>query len=89
MSISYDRLLQKIEQEAKKARGASGARQREYLHSIRTLCDLALEEGVSPVSEPAVQTTSYQDPSKPAQLSLQDKPLETEDGSNGDSLFDF
>ncbi|TFE04202.1 YwdI family protein [Jeotgalibacillus salarius] len=94
MNISYEQLLQKISQEADKAKSAAPGRQREHLRSIQTLCELALgqEESSAPVRQqpaPVQQTVqpqqvqSYQQP-RP----LQEKPIET-DGGNGDSLFDF
>ncbi|KIL49680.1 YwdI family protein [Jeotgalibacillus soli] len=92
MSISFEQLLAKIEQEVQQAKQSHPAQMRERLHSIRTLCDLALDQSTPSASVSA----SYQPPAQvthqPMQQTLSvpsEKPLQQEDGANGDSLFDF
>ncbi|KIL52738.1 YwdI family protein [Jeotgalibacillus campisalis] len=99
MSITDEQVLAKIEQQIGQARQAPSAKRREHLHAIRTLCDLALDQE-APLTEgsgninrrtnpmPANQAPVYSAPAKPVSIS-QEKPVKMEDGSNGDSLFDF
>lgn len=93
MNISQDKLLAKIEQQVTQAKYAPSSQMREHLHAIRTLCDLALDEpsnGNSAVlSEPVQQAPVYQPPVQQPVSMQKDKPIRMEDGSNGDSLFDF
>ena len=98
MSISYEQLLMKIEQQVGQAKRAPSSQMREHVYAIRTLCDLALDSQQSEAERPAravansfQPTPVYQPPVQPQQtVSIpKDKPLQTDDGSNGDSLFDF
>jgi hypothetical protein len=105
MNISLQKLLLKMEEELKRAKSAeSEAVKRERIHSIKTLCELVLDE-------PAEHSRGYAEPVKqasqpflPPQHSIpqqqmpinqqstmipQPKKLEMEDSANGDSLFDF
>ncbi|MBT2692309.1 YwdI family protein [Bacillus sp. ISL-55] len=103
MNISLQKLLLKMEEELKQAKSAeSEAVRRERIHSIKTLCELVLDEpsggGITaPVKQAAQQFVSSQ-PSIPQQqmpvnqpspMIPQPKKLEMEDSANGDSLFDF
>ena len=103
MNISLQKLLLKMEEELKRAKSAeSETVQRERIHSIKTLCELVLDEpsgGGNPVSlkQAAQQFVPSQQviPQQQMQVSQsstmvpQPKKLEMEDDSNGDSLFDF
>lgn len=115
MNISFQKLLMKMEDELRLAKTAdTEAAQRERIHSIKTLCELVLDEPVqqgagaagysSPVTsmriaKPAppqyvaaqpVFTAQPQMPvNQPPTMVPQPKKLETDDDSNGDSLFDF
>ncbi|MEW9500909.1 YwdI family protein [Jeotgalibacillus marinus] len=106
MSISYEQLLMKIEQEVGQAKLARSSQMREHLHSIRTLCDLALEDqgegkslrGMAGQELGRIQSNVvgnvqsanvYQPPEQPTVSVPRDKPMKMDDGSNGDSLFDF
>ncbi|MBS8265501.1 hypothetical protein DYI25_13825 [Mesobacillus boroniphilus] len=105
MNISLQKLLLKMEEELMRAKSAeSEAVQRERIHSIKTLCELVLDESpqhsrviAAPVKQAAQQFVPSQ-PSIPQQqmpvnqpspMIPQPKKLEMEDNSNGDSLFDF
>lgn len=105
MNISLQKLLLKMEEELKRAKSAeSEAVQRERIHSIKTLCELVLDEAPQQsrgIRVPAQQTVQQFVPSQPSipqqQMPVnqpspmipQPKRLEMEDDSNGDSLFDF
>ena len=100
MNISLQTLLLKMEEEIKRAKSAeSEAVKREKIHSIKTLCELVLDEtpGVAPVTQTAQQFVSSQSSlpqqqmpvNQPSPMIPQPKKLEMEDNSNGDSLFDF
>lgn len=103
MNISLQKLLLKMEEELKRAKSAeSDAVRRERIHSIKTLCELVLDEpsgGGNPASvkQAAQQFVPSQQviPQQQMQVSQsslivpQPKKLEMEDDSNGDSLFDF
>lgn len=90
LNISVQQLLRKIEEELHEAKGNTNeARIRERIYSIKSLCELILDEQVVP---PATKSTLV--PQQPAQqvqsVSIQQpKRLEMEDDANGDSLFDF
>ncbi|MFT9600407.1 YwdI family protein [Mesobacillus sp.] len=100
MNISLQKLLLKMEEELKRAKSAeSEAVQRERIHSIKTLCELVLDEvpGAAPVKQTAQQFVPPQHSSpspqmpvnQPSPMIPQPKKLEMEDNANGDSLFDF
>jgi hypothetical protein len=95
MNIDIQILLNKIDKEVSKARGGDMGRIREHVYSIKTLCELILDDSSSyedvQRSQPESQSlpaNMVQSPSisVPVQAS---KPLTTNDGSNGDSIFDF
>ena len=101
MSISYPALLKKLEQELLSAKAADGtSKMREHVYSMKTLCELILENGEAYVENaPAASARKIQN-QMPMQMPLgqepirnvqieQSKPLSTEDGANGDSIFDF
>ncbi|WLR55249.1 YwdI family protein [Mesobacillus subterraneus] len=103
MNISLQKLLLKMEEELKWAKSAdSEAVKRERIHSIKTLCELVLDESsdggsTAPVKQAAQPFVPSQqlNPQQQMQVSQsspmvpQPKKLEMEDDSNGDSLFDF
>lgn len=102
MNISLQKLLLKMEEELKRAKAAeSEGIQRERIHSIKTLCELVLDEPSGRGNAVPVQTASQFIPSQPSipqqQIPVnqpspmipQPKKLEMEDNVNGDSLFDF
>jgi hypothetical protein len=97
MNIPHHSVMKRMEQELAKAKSADKARQiREHIHSIKVLCEVLLEENNQEVSFNAPvqpqQTLPYAPQQQPVQkpVSIQkEEPLETDDGANGDSLFDF
>ncbi|ESU34398.1 hypothetical protein G3A_01195 [Bacillus sp. 17376] len=100
MNISLQKLLLKMEEELIRAKSAeSEAIKRERIQSIKTLCELVLDEspGTAPVKQTAQQFVPPQHSipqqqmpaTQPSPMIPQPKKLEMEDSANGDSLFDF
>jgi hypothetical protein len=105
MNIPLQKLLTKMDAELQGAKTAtSNSALRERIHSLKTLCELVLEEPANqgwqptqPVAEPIVQAqapiqAAVQAPtpmSVSVQSQQQQKRLEMDDGANGESLFDF
>ncbi|RSD27269.1 hypothetical protein EJA10_11680 [Mesobacillus subterraneus] len=106
MNISLQKLLAKMEDEIRRARTAeTETAQRERIHSIKTLCELVLDEptrtteakvsynAADPQATPQfvpAQSGFTQQHMPVAQPTMpQPKKLEMEDNANGDSLFDF
>ncbi len=85
------RVLEKIEEEIKHAKASSSeARMRERIQSIKTLCELVLEEGVHQKSEAFQEGKIVQIPPVIQSIPVsQPKKLEMDDDANGDSLLDF
>ncbi|WP_433745524.1 YwdI family protein [Falsibacillus pallidus] len=102
MNITYPVLLKKLEQELASAKNAGSTGQmREYVASMKTLCELILESGdglemSAPQSAKFVPSQAgmqsfrpqQQEPVRNVQVE-QSKPMSTDDGANGDSIFDF
>lgn len=95
MNIPHQTLIKKIEHELGKAKSAEKSQQiREHVYSIKALCEVLLEENNGTAvqqtySQP--QPTYFQEPQqvqKPVTIQ-KEEPLETDDGANGNSLFDF
>jgi Family of unknown function (DUF5327) len=103
MDISVSRLLDKIGDELSEAKKVSSeAKIRERAYAMKAICELILEESTHsrstnewtsqeqvivsppPVREPIQVPQVVQIPQAP----LQNR-LKTEDGANGESLFDF
>lgn len=95
MDLSIDKLLAKMEAELHQARSSKEDNLREKIYSIKILCELILDEKVGSskglvssrpqeVYQPAASMTIQQ----PMAVNQQKK-LQTDDGANGDSLFDF
>ncbi|MCM3586820.1 YwdI family protein [Mesobacillus maritimus] len=106
MNISLQKLLRKMDDELRSAQNAeSEAAVRERIHSLKTLCELVLDEpkGQSvpkPKQQPTLEKTVPFPTQPQSQVALQTgmyatqpqnqtKRIEMEDGANGDSLFDF
>ena len=97
MNIPHHSLIKKMEHELGKAKSAEKSQQiREHVYSIKALCEVLLEEN----NQVQVGTDSFQSPKQPLPYIQEsqpqrpvtipkEEPLETEDGANGDSLFDF
>lgn len=86
MSISYQRLLQKMEEEIKQAKASSSeSKIREIIQAVKTLCELVLDEPQSKQTQLATGPTMLAQPltvSNPQRLQVDDE-------ANGESLFDF
>lgn len=106
MSISLQKLLAKMDAELKEAKSAATeSALRERIHSLKTLCELVLDEPQKAVEKSYAATTKpvLQAPipqAQPLQMPFQSQPipvsapgqtkrLEMEDEANGESLFDF
>jgi hypothetical protein len=100
MNISVEKLLHKIEEELKEAKGThSDAKIRERVHAIKTMCELILEESTTVTS----MTTTSAAINKPSNLIVsnpaytgqvasmpnQQERLIIDEESNGESIFDF
>ncbi|MEK3888559.1 YwdI family protein [Bacillus sp. FSL K6-3431] len=94
MNISYEALLGKMELELKEAKVAKDEiRVKAHIYALKALAEVILEgENVAsheplslrqPLVSPAIPVAN-----EPVTLA-NSKPLETEDGANGNSLFDF
>ncbi len=97
MNIPHQSLIKKMEHELGKAKSAEKSQHiREHVYSIKALCEVLLEENggaaTAPSSYQSQQTMPYfQEPQvsqKPVSIQ-KEEPLETDDGANGNSLFDF
>jgi hypothetical protein len=105
VNISLQKLLLKMEKELKSAKEAgSESTMRERIHSLKTLCELVLDEPgtgstVQPVlpqsqkmSAPPIHNAIVSPthvPYQPQQGITQSKKIEMDDEANGDSLLDF
>ncbi|USK54863.1 YwdI family protein [Cytobacillus solani] len=90
LNISVQQLLRKIEEELHEAKGnINEARIRERIYSIKSLCELILDEQVQ-LAAPKKSFVSQEPVHQAQPVSIQHpKRLEIEDDANGDSLFDF
>ncbi|PAQ15297.1 hypothetical protein CD798_07320 [Bacillaceae bacterium SAOS 7] len=91
MNISHQSVLNKIEIEVRQAKHAEKSDEiKRYVHTIKALCDLVLEsaEGQGTVSSVRGEHT-FPLPTLSQPSISQEEKLETEDGANGDSIFDF
>lgn len=100
MNISVEKLLRKIEEELKEAKGTnSDTKIRERVHAIKTICELILEESTTITSTTTTSATVNKSPnlvvSNPAyrgqvaSLPNQQERLIIDEESNGESIFDF
>ncbi|MGG3448968.1 YwdI family protein [Domibacillus aminovorans] len=89
MNISHEKVLAKMEQEMAAAKMASPDDVKRHVYAIKSMCELMLGAEVSAyeprpiVTPPAVMHTQ-----SPATIQQTER-LTTEDGSNGESIFDF
>ncbi|MBE6184004.1 YwdI family protein [Heyndrickxia ginsengihumi] len=94
MTISIQQLLDKMEQEMIKAKHSQDEEHiRQHVYAIKTLCEMIVEDegGAGETSQAnwSKQHAELQILSKPIETVAQPKPIQTDDGANGDSLFDF
>jgi hypothetical protein len=93
MNIPVNRLLDKMEEELTEAkRVSSDAKIRERAYAIKSLCELILEESSfttnTEVSKGVSAPPPFVQPIKVVEIPKQNR-MKTEDGANGESLFDF
>jgi len=103
MDISVSRLLDKIGDELNEAKKVSSeAKIRERAYAMKAICELILEESshsrstnestsqerVMVSTPPVMEPIQVQQVVQVSQVPLQNR-LKTEDGANGESLFDF
>lgn len=98
MNISHVSLINKMEQELHKAKQAERPHNiREHINSIKALCEVMLETESAGSSQPSFpKELMAQQMTMPAVhqqsqtvRNLEESKLETDDGANGDSLFEF
>ncbi|MBS4175366.1 YwdI family protein [Bacillus sp. FJAT-49736] len=92
MSISSHSLLKKIEEEVMKAKQLQELnKQKQHVYTIKTLCELMLDQETSSTIENPRLVGSALDPTPTSTVLRYEKsqPLKTDDGANGDSIFDF
>lgn len=87
MNIPHEKVLTKMEQEMAAAKRAKPDDVKKHVYAIKSMCELMLGAEVNayepyPVTKPAIMTQS------PPTIQQTDR-LATDDGSNGDSIFDF
>ncbi|KMY55718.1 hypothetical protein AC623_18720 [Bacillus sp. FJAT-27231] len=93
INISHLSVLNKIEEEIRQARLAEkSGTMKQHIYTVRTLCDMLLDESDKPgigagLSEIQPIQPRVVQPAQPA-LNRSEK-LQTDDGANGDSIFDF
>jgi len=89
LQISHYQLLKKIEEETKKARQEENSDALyQHLYTIKTLCEVVLDSQLNPAAFLEENSTPVS-PVEGRALPLQGNKLETDDGANGDSIFDF
>ena len=101
MNISVEKLLHKIEEELKEAKGTnSNAKIRERVHAIKTMCELILEESTTVTSTHYTTSATANNASnlivsnptyrgQVASMPNQQERLIIDEESNGESIFDF
>lgn len=92
MSISYDALIKKMEQELQQAKSANPQKMKNHIHTVKALAEVILDEKTSMQANVVTQPVApiiHQAPQQQPMTIQAEKPLDTEDGANGDSLFDF
>ncbi|WP_046174628.1 YwdI family protein [Domibacillus indicus] len=92
MNVSYEKILQKMEQEIAAAKHANGAELERHAYAIKSLCDLLLGLEKTPASAKAAAPAPSVIPpaaQQPVQVVGQQERIAAEDGSNGESIFDF
>lgn len=92
MNINVHKLLVKIEEQLKEAKGSQlESRIRERVYAIKSICEIILED--APDQRGLIQNlvSSYNSNPVPKveSTSIQSKPIEMNNEANGDSLLDF
>jgi len=98
MDISHKLILNKIDEKVKAAKAASSTTQlREHVIAVKTLCELLLDSpesdrnvgGFEGKTNNPIPLNAPSSVEKKQVLTFSEKKLETDDGANGDSIFDF
>ncbi|OCA88794.1 YwdI family protein [Pseudobacillus wudalianchiensis] len=93
INISHLSVLNKIEEEIRQARLAEkSSTMKQHIYTVRTLCDMLLAASDKPGMGAGLSEAQPIEPRvvQPAQPALnQSEKLQTDDGANGDSIFDF
>ena len=94
MAVSQETIFYKMEECMKRAKNSdTTVEMREHLRALQALCDVLLEEpsrtAEAPKNIEEKMSSSVQSPASDHGISRGSKKLETEDGANGDSIFDF
>ncbi|PLR81579.1 hypothetical protein CVD25_19995 [Bacillus canaveralius] len=89
--ISIQKLIGKIEEELVLAkREGADARVRERIYAIKALCEIILDDDHAPKRHHRQEPADNRRDVQPMPMAIQQtKKIAMEDGSNGDSLFDF
>ncbi|MCI1593357.1 MULTISPECIES: YwdI family protein [Heyndrickxia] len=92
MSISVTSLLNRMEQEITFAKNVDDkGKLKNHIYSIKTLCEIILSNDQEDAGMVDVQRKHQQNFSTtvPSITLTENKPLKTDDGANGESIFDF
>lgn len=93
INISHLSVLSKIEEEIRQARLAEkSGTMKQHIYTVRTLCEMLLDEPDTLGAGVALSKSQPIQPaiSQPKQIAPSEgEKLQTEDGANGDSIFDF
>ncbi|MET3699076.1 hypothetical protein SAMN05877753_101218 [Bacillus oleivorans] len=94
MAVSQEAIFHKMEECMIRAKNSDTALEmREHLRALQALCDVLLENQTQVMEPPRTKEAKISSPVfSPAAgqgTSLGSKKLETDDGANGDSIFDF
>ncbi|HWO77009.1 MAG TPA: YwdI family protein [Bacillus sp. (in: firmicutes)] len=94
MAVSRETIFHKMEECMKRAKNSDTTLEmREHLRALQALCDVLLDDRLQAAETLSKQeeniSSSIQSPISVPRTSLGSKKLETDDGANGDSIFDF
>jgi hypothetical protein len=91
MNVSYEKVLKKMEQEMNAAKHANQNEIERHIYAIKSMCDLliGLETPMPAPTASPMPSVVPQPVQQPVQVVGQPDRIATEDGSNGDSIFDF
>ncbi|OMP66547.1 YwdI family protein [Domibacillus epiphyticus] len=86
MNVSHEKVLLKMEQEMNAARNAASSDFERHVYAIKSMCELLIgsEDYVSPPVQELSGMTQM-----PQSSIRQTERIVADDGSNGDSIFDF
>ncbi|OLN24209.1 hypothetical protein BTO30_02025 [Domibacillus antri] len=88
MNVPHERVLAKMEQEIAAARSASPGDIERHVYAIKSMCELIIGSREKDYAPRSVSVQPVVTPS-PQPAIQQTERIVTDDGSNGDSIFDF